>query len=103
MEAQHRFGPLELAVMTVDDLEEVVPIEDAIYAHPWTRGNFLDSLRSGYQTLTVRDRERRLLAYFVVMEAVDEVEGQGHQDDEAYEEHEGGHGRLRRSRGPCPR
>lgn len=73
MEAQHRFGPLELAVMTVDDLEEVVPIEDAIYAHPWTRGNFLDSLRSGYQTLTVRDRERRLLAYFVVMEAVDEA------------------------------
>ena len=30
------------------DLDRVMAIELAIYAHPWTRGNFKDSLREGY-------------------------------------------------------
>ena len=30
-------------------LDEVMAIESAIYTHPWTRGNFTDSLRAGYQ------------------------------------------------------
>lgn len=71
--AEHRFGALDLVAMTVDDLDEVMPIEDAIYAHPWTRGNFLDSLRSGYRAFTIRDQGRRLLAYFLIMEALDEA------------------------------
>jgi ribosomal-protein-alanine N-acetyltransferase len=30
------------------DLDAVMAIENAIYPHPWTRGNFKDSLREGY-------------------------------------------------------
>lgn len=70
---ESKFGKLTFAPMQVVDMEDVVLIEEKIYAHPWTRGNFLDSLYSGYQTLTVRDEARRLLAYFLVMEAVDEA------------------------------
>jgi ribosomal-protein-alanine N-acetyltransferase len=34
--------------MTGADLDAVVAIEEAIYPHPWTRGNFADSLAAGY-------------------------------------------------------
>lgn len=34
--------------MTGADLDTVVAIEQAIYPHPWTRGNFSDSLEAGY-------------------------------------------------------
>src|SRR5688572_4609270 len=34
--------------MTAQDVDTVVAIEDAIYPHPWTRGNFSDSLAAGY-------------------------------------------------------
>ena len=58
--------------MTEDRLEHVVAIERRAYAHPWTRGNFADSLRSGYhaQILGAGDA---VLGYFVAMQGVDEV------------------------------
>jgi ribosomal-protein-alanine N-acetyltransferase len=34
--------------MTGADLDAVVAIEQVIYPHPWTRGNFSDSLEAGY-------------------------------------------------------
>jgi len=34
--------------MTEQRLGEVVALERRVYEHPWTRGNFIDSLRSGY-------------------------------------------------------
>lgn len=34
--------------MTAPDLAPIVAIEQAIYPHPWTRGNFSDSLTAGY-------------------------------------------------------
>jgi ribosomal-protein-alanine N-acetyltransferase len=34
--------------MTADDLDTVMAIENEVYPHPWTRGNFYDSLKSGY-------------------------------------------------------
>ena len=37
-----------LRPMRADDLETVITIEQAIYAHPWTPGNFRDSLHAGY-------------------------------------------------------
>lgn len=70
---QRRLGPIGVAVMRVEDVDEVLPVEQAIYSHPWTRGNFMDSLRSGYQALTLRDQSGRLLGYFLVMEALDEA------------------------------
>ncbi|MFE8645836.1 ribosomal protein S18-alanine N-acetyltransferase [Sphingomonas sp. NCPPB 2930] len=60
------------APITPDTLDAVLAIEAQAYTHPWTRGNFLDSLRAGYQA-------RQLVAggavigYFVAMKGVDEV------------------------------
>jgi len=34
--------------MTGADLDAVIAIEDTIYPHPWTRGNFSDALVAGY-------------------------------------------------------
>ncbi|MBP0597072.1 ribosomal protein S18-alanine N-acetyltransferase [Herbaspirillum sp. LeCh32-8] len=59
--------------MTADDIDAVVVIENAVYSHPWTRGNFLDSLYSGYQAQTLRDESQQLLGYFLVMLAVEEA------------------------------
>lgn len=58
--------------MTEARLEHVVAIERRAYAHPWTLGNFSDSLRSGYhaQILGAGDA---VLGYFVAMQGVDEV------------------------------
>lgn len=39
---------LRVRHMRVDDLDAVMTIESGIYAFPWTRGNFADSLRSGH-------------------------------------------------------
>jgi len=67
------FGALQWAPMTADDLDAVVAIENAVYSHPWTRGNFVDSLYSGYLAQTLRDGDGRLLGYFLIMLAVDEA------------------------------
>ena len=39
---------LQLRPMQFDDLDQIMTIEPAIYSHPWTRGNFSDSLNNGY-------------------------------------------------------
>jgi ribosomal-protein-alanine N-acetyltransferase len=58
--------------MTEARLDEVVAIERRAYAHPWTRGNFSDSLRSGYQAQLLCAGPV-VLGYFVAMLGVDEV------------------------------
>jgi ribosomal-protein-alanine N-acetyltransferase len=58
--------------MTESRLEEVVAIERRSYAHPWSRGNFSDSLKSGYQAQLLCAGDT-LLGYFVAMQGVDEV------------------------------
>ncbi|WP_044529138.1 ribosomal protein S18-alanine N-acetyltransferase [Herbaspirillum sp. B65] len=68
-----RYGILQFGGMSAADLDAVVQIEDAVYSHPWTRGNFQDSLYSGYQAQTLRDARGQLLGYFLVMLAVDEA------------------------------
>ena len=62
----------ELAPMREHDLEEVMEIESAIYTHPWTRGNFADSLRAGYECRVLR-LGGGLLGYFVLMVAAGEA------------------------------
>lgn len=62
-----------LAAMREKDLAEVLAIENAIYTHPWTRGNFADSLQAGYQCRTWRSGSE-LLGYFILMVAA----GEGH-------------------------
>lgn len=68
-----QLGHLQFAPMGTGDLDAVVQIEDAVYSHPWSRGNFQDSLYSGYQAQTLRDAGGLLLGYFLVMLAVDEA------------------------------
>ncbi len=66
----------EFEAMTPDWLEAVVRIEHSAYAHPWSQGNFMDSLSAGYQAqlLTAGEPPRvELLGYFVAMKGVDEV------------------------------
>jgi ribosomal-protein-alanine N-acetyltransferase len=62
-----RFEP-----MREDELAEVVAVENAIYEHPWTHGNFTDSLRAGYQCWTYRLRTE-LVGYFVLLVAAGEA------------------------------
>ena len=58
--------------MTEARLGEVVAVERRAYDHPWTRGNFADSLRSGYHAQLLCAGEV-LIGYFVAMRGVDEV------------------------------
>lgn len=64
-------GGLPLARMREADLPEVLAIEGAIYSHPWTRGNFADSLRTGYQCWTWR-HQGGLVGYFILLVAAGE-------------------------------
>jgi ribosomal-protein-alanine N-acetyltransferase len=64
---QAQFEPL-----TGDRLDAVVAIEARSYEHPWTLGNFSDSLKSGYQAQVLVAGDT-LLGYFVAMKGVDEV------------------------------
>ena len=66
-----------LAAMREEDLDEVMAIENGIYSHPWTRGNFADSLRAGYECKVWRADRRagaELIGYFILMAAA----GEGH-------------------------
>ncbi|MFJ2988780.1 ribosomal protein S18-alanine N-acetyltransferase [Collimonas sp. NPDC087041] len=65
--------PFSFAVMRVEDLDEVVAIEKSVYSHPWTHGNFVDSIQSGYQCWVLRDASGILLGYFFMMAVVDEA------------------------------
>jgi [ribosomal protein S18]-alanine N-acetyltransferase len=64
---------LRFAPMQVSDLPEVLEIENDVYPYPWKRGNFLDSLYSGYECWVLRDPEGALVGYFLLMLAVDEA------------------------------
>jgi ribosomal-protein-alanine N-acetyltransferase len=64
--------PPRLEAMRPADLGEVMAIESAIYSHPWTRGNFIDSLRAAYDCRTWR-LEGELLGYFILMAAAGEA------------------------------
>ena len=71
MSAVPRPAP-RLAPMSERDLDEVLAIESAVYSHPWTRGNFADSLRAQYQCRTWRVGGE-LVGYFVLMVTVGEA------------------------------
>jgi ribosomal-protein-alanine N-acetyltransferase len=58
--------------MREQDLDAVMAIESAIYTHPWTRGNFADSLRAGYEC-RVLWLGAEVLGYFVLMVAAGEA------------------------------
>ena len=72
MSAVFKAAEAQFEPMTGTRLDEVVHLERRVYQHPWTHGNFTDSLRSGYQA-QVLVADDQLLGYFVAMKGVDEV------------------------------
>jgi ribosomal-protein-alanine N-acetyltransferase len=72
MQDLRRFDRLDYAPMEMADLDEVFAVEQSVYPHPWSRGNFIDSLNAGYHAWVLRD-DGELAGYFLLMAAVDEV------------------------------
>ncbi len=61
-----------LRTMRPDDLDEVLVIEQAAYGHPWSRGNFRDSLNPLFDAHCLW-LEGELLGYFLAMHGVEEM------------------------------
>lgn len=64
---QYKFRP-----MNMTDLDAVMEIEPLIYSHPWTRGNFSDSLNSGYSAW-VLEKNDEMIGYALLMMVMDEA------------------------------
>lgn len=62
-----QFRPMQL-----NDLDAIMAIEPYIYPYPWTRGNFSDSLNSGYSA-SVLLRNEVIIGYALVMMVLDEA------------------------------
>jgi ribosomal-protein-alanine N-acetyltransferase len=58
--------------MVLSDLDSVVAIEREVFLFPWTRGNFSDSINSGYHCL-VLDLSGHLFGYGVMMIGAEEA------------------------------
>ena len=87
----HSFQPgtegvseLSFLPMTVADLDSVLAIESVSHIHPWTKGNFSDSLAAGHWAYCVRPQlsdavkgsfldPEILWAYCILFPAVDEL------------------------------
>ena len=57
---------VEVRRATEVDLPRILAIEAASYDHPWSEGNFADSLKAGYG-VWMREADGELTAYYVVM------------------------------------
>lgn len=58
--------------MQICDLDAIMQIEPSIYSHPWTRGNFSDSLNSGYSAWILEDKDE-MIGYALMMMVMDEA------------------------------
>ncbi len=68
---------LRLRPMQMDDLDAIMQIEPTIYSHPWTRGNFSDSLQNGYSSWVLEDisfgKTSEMIGYALLMMIMDEA------------------------------
>ena len=68
-----------LREMRVDDLDAVMAAEVQAYGHPWSRGNFTDSLAAAYEAWVLEEpvlaagRRAELLGYWIAQPGVDEL------------------------------
>ena len=56
--------------------EDILAIEQSAYSHPWTPGNFKDSMSAGYHIEVLLEQDsngEHVVGYLVAMEGVDEV------------------------------
>lgn len=67
MQVQTRYRP-----MLKSDVDEIMAIETVNFSFPWTRGNFIDSLNSGY-SCWVLETHGEIIGYAVIMMVLDEV------------------------------
>ena len=58
--------------MSEADLDAVMRIEVAVYPFPWSRGNFIDSLKAGYDA-RVFETAREMVGYAILMWVTDEA------------------------------
>src|SRR5574340_426292 len=63
-----------LRAMTPDDVDAVLAVEQAVQRFPWTRGNFVDALNSGYLCRVDETEEGGIRGYAILMPAMDEAE-----------------------------
>lgn len=64
---------LTLRPLLLSDLDQVLAIEVTAYPHPWSRGNFVDSLVAGYHARCLVEADDRLIAYMLAMASLDEL------------------------------
>lgn len=67
LKADYKLRPMQMA-----DVDTVMGIEPHIYAHPWTRGNFVDSLNSGYSAWVLLSGQQ-IIGYSLMMMVLDEA------------------------------
>ena len=63
---------VQLRPMQMADLDAIMAIEPTIYSHPWTRGNFSDSLNTGYSAW-VLESNQIIIGYALLMMIMDEA------------------------------
>lgn len=68
----HNTPPARFESLTLARLDALLDVEQRAHPHPWTRGNFIDAMASGYQIQLLMGDEQ-ILGYFVGMLGVDEV------------------------------
>ena len=64
---------LELVPMRGADIDAVMAIEQRAHPFPWTRGNFVDSLKAGHSAWVFREGGA-LVGYGVLMMTIDDAE-----------------------------
>ena len=64
---------MRLREMSLADIDAVMRIEQRVHAHPWTRGNFADAIKSDC-VCKVYEADGEMLGYVVLMPAVDEAQ-----------------------------
>ncbi len=66
------FHDLHFQALTPQSLEDLMRIEESVYAKPWTRGNFLDAMKNNNWCQLLMN-EGELTGYFVAMMGFQEV------------------------------
>ena len=62
--------------LTAAHLDALMLVEQASYSHPWTRGNFLDCLRSGYRCQVLWQAGAavpQIMGYTIALRGVEEA------------------------------
>ncbi len=67
LKPKYQFRP-----MIASDLDAIMEIEPHIYSHPWTRGNFSDSLKSEHSAW-VLEQDAKIIGYALMMMVLDEA------------------------------